>query len=145
MKMKPFVAHYANKYPGGTVDSDGDSYLRAYDADGKLRVVLADGAGSVVDRSKALGAIDCHDLSPIPKDCRVFCDRAEGLERHQDADARAEVAKAVAEANGGKVPSVEEMCGDHFHASNKFVDEFRAQDWMEKGSSPASKPAKKKK
>jgi len=145
MKMKPFVAHYLNKYPGGTVDSDADTYLRAYDSKGKLRVVLADGAGSVQDRSKLAGAPDCHDMAPIPKDCRVFCDRAEGVELHQEAESRKEVAKAVAEKFGGRVPSVAEICGDQFHGSNKFVDEFRAQEWMENGSAPAANKAKKSK
>lgn len=143
--MKSYVAHYMNKYPGGSVDSDGETYLRAFDAAGKLRVVLGHGAGSVRDNSKLAGALDCHDLSPIPKDCRVFCDRAEGVERHQEADARSEVAVALAEQFGGKVPSVEEMLGENFHPSHKFVDEFRAQAWMEKGSAPAAEAKKKKK
>ena len=143
MKMKPFVAHYMNKYPGGMVDSDADTYLRAYDADGNLRVVLADGAGSVQDRSRLCGAMDQHDLSPIPKDCRVYCDRTEGIELHSEAKARMEVARAVAAAHNGKVPSVEELCGDSFHGSHKFVDEFRAQVWMEKGAVKAVSKKKK--
>jgi len=143
--MKPYVAHYLNKYPGGSVDSDGETYLRAYDSEGKLRVVLALAAGSVVDRSKMVGAKDCHDLSPIPKDTRVFCDLMHGIERHREADAREEVARALAKKFEGRVPSVEELCGDAFVASHKFVDEFRAQDWMEKGSSQAQPEKKKKK
>lgn len=142
--MKPYIAHYLNKYPGGSVDSDGETYLRAFDNKGKLRVALALAAGSVVDKSKMVGAKDVHDLSPIPKDTRVFCDMVQGLERHKEADAREEVASALAEKFDGRVPSVEELCGDNFHGSHKFVDEFRAQDWMEKASSQAQ-PAKKKK
>lgn len=144
MKMKPYVAHYMNKYPNGTVDSDGETYLRAYDAKGKLRVVLGEAAGSVQDRSKALGCPDSHDLSPIPKDTRVWCDKSEGIERHQDADARQVIAEAVAAQYDGRVPSVEEMAGDHFGGSKKFTDDFRAQTWMEKGSVPAKMLKKKK-
>ncbi|MGE3263598.1 MAG: hypothetical protein AB7K68_17610 [Bacteriovoracia bacterium] len=143
MKMKPYIAHYMNKYPGGSVDSDGENYLKAIDAEGKLRVSLICGAGSVRDNSKMVGASDCHDLGPIPKDCRVYCDRADGLEKHKDAEARSEVAAAVAEKFEGRVPSVEEMCGEDFGGSHKFVEEFSAQKWMENGSVPAEKAAKK--
>lgn len=132
--MKSYIAHYMNKYPGGVVDSDGEMYLRAYDASGRLRVVLANAAGSCVDRGAMSGAMDKHDLSPIPKDCRVWCDRVNGLEQHQEAKARLEIAMEVAENFDGRVPSVEEICGADFNGSNKFVDDFRAQQWIEKGS-----------
>lgn len=143
MLMKPFIAHYSNKYPGGNVDSDGETYLRAFDAKGKLRVALALGAGSVRDNGKMVGALDAHDLSPLPKDCRVMCDRAEGLVPHQEAEARSEVAAAVAEQFDGKVPSVQEMAGDSFSDNHNFVENFRAQAWMEKASVPAEKKKKK--
>lgn len=128
--FKPFIAHYMNKYPGGSVDSDGSTYLRATDAKGKLRVSLVAGAGSMVDNSKMVGASDCHNLSPIPKDCRVFCDGVDGIHRHAHADQREKVAAKLAEMHEGRVPSVEELCGDEFQQSHKFVDEFRAEKWM---------------
>ena len=142
--MKPYIAHYMNKYPGGSVDSDAHSYLRAHDAKGRLRVSLIMGAGSVQDNSKVVGAMDCHNLSPIPKDCRVFCDGVDGIHRHAHADARAKIAEKVAAEFDGRVPGVDEMCGEEFQSSPKFVDEFRAEKWLG-GEVKEEQPKKKKK
>lgn len=139
--VKPFIAHYRNKYPGGYVDSDGSSYLRAYDGKGNLRVVLCSAAGSLQDRSKICGAPDSHDASPIPKDCRVYCDKQDGVELHKDSEARAEVAKKVSARFGGRVPSIEEMSGKSFQQSHEYCDKFRAAEWLEKN--PEAKVSKK--
>lgn len=142
--VKPFIAHYRNKYPGGYVDSDGACYLRAYDAKGRLRVVLCAAAGSLQDRSKIAGAMDVHCGAPIPKDTRVWCDMPESVEKHREADARMKVAAMVAEQYDGRVPSVQEICQEDFQNSVKFVDAFSAESYLSESSEPA-KPLRKKK
>lgn len=146
MLMRPYIAHYRNKYPGGEVDSDGESYLRAYDAKGRLRVVLANAVGSVVDQKSVVGCMDAHDLSPLPKDCRVWCNRSSGLERHAEADAREKVAEKIAAEFDGRVPGVEEICGEEFQNSHKFVEQFRAEQWVSEDGAevPVFKNPKKK-
>ncbi len=144
--MKSFIAHYMNKYPGGSVDSDGMTYLRAHDAKGNLRVVLCHAAGSLQDRSKICGAPDAHDLAPIPKDCRVYCDREDGVEQHDEGEDRSAIAARVAAQFGGRVPSVHEMGGDRFEKDHGAVDSFRAAAWLEAGKPEAVvKPKKGKK
>lgn len=70
--MKSFVAHYQNKYPGGSVDYT-ETTLVAYDYKGRKRVSLAIGGnGELVDRSQETGSLDQHCLSPIPKNSRAF-------------------------------------------------------------------------
>lgn len=143
--MKPYIAHYMNKYPGGSVDSDGSSYLRAHDSKGRLRVSLVMGAGSVQDNSKMVGALDSHNLSPIPKDCRVYCDGVDGVHRHAHADQRAAIAAKVASEFDCCVPGVDEMCGEEFQNSHKWVDAFRAEVWLDGDAKPQVQPKKKAK
>lgn len=70
--MKALFVHYKNKYPGGRIEF-GDDYLDVYDADGAHRVSLhKNGAGQLVCRSEQLGCVDKHDLSPIPKESRLW-------------------------------------------------------------------------
>lgn len=131
MLMKPYIAHYMNKYPQGAVDSDGESYLRAKDASGRLRISLVNANGVVQDNGKLLGAKDKHDLSPIPKDCRHWCDKGHGVEAHREFSERKEIAEKVAEKFDGRVPSVEEMIGRDI-SDHRFVDEqFKAAKWLE--------------
>lgn len=70
--MKQWHVHYMNKYPQGRV-SASDSAMDVYDSEGVHCVALRkDGGGNLVDRSEELGCKDRHDLSPIPKDARLY-------------------------------------------------------------------------
>lgn len=70
--MKSYVLHYKNKYPKGHVVSS-ENALDVYDKDGNYCVALRkNGAGQWVDCSEAEGAVDKHDLAPIPKDSRLY-------------------------------------------------------------------------
>ncbi len=104
--MKAFVVHYKNKYPSGQVRSTEDS-IEVYDSEGELRVALGkNGAGQWVDRGQELGALDEHDLSPIPKDARVWKLYADG--RAALSDEAAERKRAASELQiGGKILSIE--------------------------------------
>ena len=70
--MKQWHVHYMNKYPQGRVHSS-DSSMDVFDSEGVHCVALRkDGGGNLVDRSEELGCQDRHDLSPIPKDARLY-------------------------------------------------------------------------
>lgn len=108
--MKSYVAHYKNKYPGAKIEFS-ESHLDVTDADGVLRVALRIGGGGVLlDKGEELGATDKHDLSPIPKNARVHKLFADGRLGVDDlASERRVAAKVLAEAHGGKVPSILEL------------------------------------
>lgn len=70
--MLSYYVHYKNKYPGGVVQQ-GESFLDVYNVAGEHAVALRkNGAGQWVDESEKYGCVDKHDLSPIPKDARVY-------------------------------------------------------------------------
>lgn len=70
--MKSMHVHYLNKYPGGSVECSDDR-LDAYDSKGRHCVALRrDGAGGLQDRSSEFGLPHCHDMSPIPKESRLY-------------------------------------------------------------------------
>jgi hypothetical protein len=105
--MKAYAAHYGNKHPGGTVEYD-DSKLTAFDHKGRKRVHLVlGGNGDIVDRSKEVGALDSHCLSPIPKNSRAMKLYKDGTigESEEHAE-RLALAKAI--AVDGKVLSIDE-------------------------------------
>lgn len=111
--MKPWVVHYRNKYPGGSVHAS-ETAIDVYNADGEHCVALRkNGAGQMVCQSKELGCKDQHDLSPIPKDARVhklYADGSVGMS--EEAAERKKVAAELAshECGGkGKVPSIQEL------------------------------------
>lgn len=70
--MKSLEVHYKNKYPGGDVEMSDDR-LDVYDSEGVRRLALRkNGGGAMVDVSEELGLPDRHDLSPLPKQARLF-------------------------------------------------------------------------
>lgn len=70
--MLSLAVHYMNKYPKGSVDYNDDR-LDVKDAQGRHCVALRkDGAGGLADWSEKLGCAHKHDLSPIPKDARLY-------------------------------------------------------------------------
>lgn len=105
--MKPYAVHYLNKYPGGRVDYSEDR-LDAYDAQGAKRVSLRlGGNGLVADVGAETGAVDKHDLSPIPKNTRVHKLHTNGSVGLDDlAESRREQSAAL--ASDGKILSIEE-------------------------------------
>ena len=105
--MKSYAVHYMNKYPKGKVDFTEDK-LNAYDAKGDLVVALRRGGnGQIMDLGPELGAVDRHDLSPLPKNARVFKLYTSGkIGPSEEAAPRAPVADQL--AVDGRVPSIEE-------------------------------------
>lgn len=106
--MKSLALHYQNKYPDGHVNHT-ESSLDAYDNAGALVVSLRrDGHGKIVDQSKENGALDSHDMCPIPKNARVH--KLCGLTGHMKLDEKAAERKAAALklAVDGKVLSIKE-------------------------------------
>ncbi len=118
--MLSLYVHYINKYPGGQVKASGDS-IDVYSKDGAHRVALRkNGAGQWQCESETMGCSDRHDLSPIPKDSRIFklCKTGKVI-RSEEADERQSVADELAahECGGsGKVPSIQEL---HMHCNPK--------------------------
>lgn len=105
--MKSLVAHYMNKYPGGHCEPS-DAGFRAYDANGKLRVVLEKGGdGMMHDISEQYGLEDRHDLAPIPKDSRLFKVRDGKVAKDELHDERMELHKEFVQ--DGKVLSCAEL------------------------------------
>lgn len=106
--MKVLAVHYKNKYPGSKV-TISDSSLDVYDADGEHRVALRRaGSGQVICQSKEQGALDCHDLSPIPKLARVYKLDKSGAIVEDDQAAARKAARSQFMAKG-KVLSCEEL------------------------------------
>lgn len=96
-----------NKYPGGSVEMSDDK-LDAYDHEGRLCVSLRkNGGGQWVDVSEENGLPHKHDLSPIPKQSRLY--KVVGEKIVQD-DQYADRAKKVEDyMQDGKVLSCEEL------------------------------------
>lgn len=105
--QKGWLAHYKNKYPGGKVEFSEDK-LDVFNEDGDHCVALRRrGDGSVADCSEEYGCLDRHDLSPIPKNSRVFKLYIDG--KVAPSEEAAERKKASAELLvGGKILSSEE-------------------------------------
>ena len=105
--MNPYQVHYMNKYPKGKVEAN-ESSLRAYSSKGLLLVALVLANGVWLDVSKQQGAAHGHDLSPIPKQARVWKLNKEGHvikdERHKERER--ELSKFLAD-DGETVQSME--------------------------------------
>lgn len=70
--MKSLKIHYMNKYPGGKIESS-EERLDVYDHEGRHCVSLRkNGGGAWDDVSEANGLPHRHDLSPIPKQSRLY-------------------------------------------------------------------------
>jgi hypothetical protein len=116
--MKHLLVHYRNKYPGGHVDMRDDS-LDVYDAEGEHRVALRkDGSGSLRDASRELGALDQHDLSPLPKDARLYKIKDGVLAKDELYEERKKGLSAF--LKDGKVMSCEEMGLEKFDDRQKL-------------------------
>lgn len=70
--QKSWYVHYMNKYPKAQIKASDDS-LDVFTKNGEhLLAVRRDGAGGWHCKSEELGARDRHDLSPIPKEARLY-------------------------------------------------------------------------
>jgi len=139
--MKSLQVHYMNKYPGGYCEAN-DQGLRAYDADGKLRVCLQKGGdGGMHDVSEEMGLPDRHDLSPLPKDARVHKVVGGKIGKSEEAEDRAEAAKKY--VVDGRVPSCEELEGPKKDTGWKF-DKGHEMVSMPEGEESAEGDAPKK-
>lgn len=105
--MKSLLIHYKNKYFKGEV-RQGDDYLDVYDAEGRHCVALRkSGAGVMIDQSKELGCEHSHDLSPIPKDARLYKLVDGKLMKDDKFEARLKLVEKF--MDDGKVLSCEEL------------------------------------
>lgn len=106
--QKSFVVHYKNKYPTATIDHS-DNHLRVISAKGEILVSIKRGGGGVlVDCQNEDFARDPHDLSPLPKNTRVYKLTADhSFAKDELATEREPVAKRLFETYG-KVPSIDE-------------------------------------
>lgn len=147
--MKSLAVHYRNKYPGGHVEQSENS-LRAYDAEGKLRVRLEKGGdGMMHDMSEADGLDDRHCLAPIPKDSRIHKVRDGKISRDELADERENLKEEFVDESG-RVQSCEELKkqGYEFCPAQKVTrrPEANAADESEESEvEGADAPAPKKK
>ncbi len=113
--MKSYIVHYKNKYPKGEV-RHSESGLSVYDSQKKLRVQLAkSGSGDLVDVSEEYGAIDRHDLAPIPKESRIHKlysregqQPAIGLSEEHEERSKA-IEAILADSDGERIPSMAEV------------------------------------
>lgn len=124
--MKTQAVHYKNKYPNGRVEFSEDK-LDAYDDEGAHVVALRKGGnGLIVDMSQELGALDQHDLSPIPKNARVHKLHKNGnIGLAEEASERVIVSKQI--VTGGKILSIEEYQKKGFKVDKDGNVELPAQ------------------
>lgn len=105
--MKALFVHYKNKYPNGRVEMSEDK-LDAYCSENIHRVALRKGGdGQLLDKSAEYGAVDGHDLSPIPKNCRVFKLNQDGTVG-TDEKAKERIPVSEQAQVKGKILSIEE-------------------------------------
>ena len=107
--MKSWVVHYKNKYPGAQIRATEESFDVYVGNDHKLSLRKS-GAGGWSDVSEEMGCSEKHDLSPIPKDARIFKVLADGkIGKDERAEEREEFSAEVSKKYGGKIPSVDEL------------------------------------
>lgn len=105
--MKSMHVHYLNKYPDGSVECSDDR-LDVYDSKGRHCVALRrDGAGGLQDKSGEFGLPHVHDMSPIPKDARLFKMRDGKLAKDEKFEQRSKVVLDFVE--DGRVLSCEQL------------------------------------
>lgn len=106
--QKGFVVHYRNKYPTATINHD-DNHLKVVSPKGEVLVSIKRGGGGVIlDCQKEDFARDAHDLSPIPRNTRVYKLTGEHtIEKDELAEEREPVSKKLFETYG-KIPSIAE-------------------------------------
>ena len=117
------IVHFMNKYPGGRVQSS-ESSMDVFSQDGQhLLALRKNGAGQWVDESETLGASERFDLSPIPRDARVYKVADGKIKRDEKADER-EAAREKFKS-GVKILSIEELekMGHRFDQKGDSVGE----------------------
>lgn len=73
MSWKSLQVHYKNKYPKCQVKFSETSF-DVFDQSGEHHLISLNknGAGQIVCNSESDGCFEKHDLSPIPKEARVY-------------------------------------------------------------------------
>lgn len=139
--MKSIAVHCKNKYPGARVDFSED-HVSVYDQDGNLLVAVRRGGGGVlVDQSKELGARYEHDLSPIPKNSRVFKLNAEGrIELDEKHAERKPIALGLASLYQGRVPSIAQLKNAGYEFDGDSVAVQQQQAPAQQQEQPAQPP-----
>ena len=115
--MKHFAVHYMNKYPGAIV-THSENQLDVLSSEGLLVALRRNGHGMIIDAGAECGASDKHDVSPIPKDARVFKLYADGsVKKSEEAAERLVSAKKL--AVDGKILSISEYQAKGYKFSDK--------------------------
>lgn len=105
--MKSYALHYKNKYPGSVVEYSDDR-LDVYRGEDHLIALRKNGAGQWFDKSEEMGCSERHDLSPIPKDARVYKEVNGSIALDEKAEERKKLRSKFIK-KGGKVLSCEEL------------------------------------
>lgn len=139
------IVHSKNKYPGGRVQA-GEDYVDVYDKKGVYAVALRkNGFGQWADQGELLGARDKWCNAPIPKEARVWKlygreDAKPRIALSEEHVERAAIAEEIAEAHGGRIPSVQELLGEkdfrkvHMEHVNGYKWERKAKKSADKSS-----------
>ena len=109
--MKSYYIHLKNKFPTAKVSMQENAvYANDSESGELLCIVVKNGLGQWIDGQADHGAKFAWDLSPIPKDARVFkqCPKTLGIICDELADDRRIKAKEYVKAFG-KVPSIIEL------------------------------------
>lgn len=106
--MKSLLVHLKNKYPECLVQASGSS-ISVIGEGNELLCELRKGAhGAYEDVQHEVGARDAFDLSPIPKESRLWkLDKEGNVRRDELHDERKEKVKEI--LKGDKVPSIKEI------------------------------------
>lgn len=114
--MRNIAVHYKNKYPGAVVEYSDDR-LDVYSGEYHLVALRKNGAGQWVDKSEEIGCMERHDLSPIPKDARVFKEVDGKISLDEKADERRSLREKF--LSNGKILSCEELSKKGFQFDEK--------------------------
>jgi hypothetical protein len=109
-----------NVYPGARIDHSED-HVSVYGDDGLILAVKRGGGGQLVDMSEALGGSGKYDLSPIPKNARVYKLTADNkIAKDEKAAERLPVAKELVK-KFGKVPCIASLKKDGYQFDGDSV------------------------
>lgn len=115
--MKSMHVHYINKYPGGSVECSEDR-LDAYDAEGRHCLALRkDGGGAMQDKSSEFGLPHSHDMSPIPKEARLYKFKDGKIQKDEKFEDRKKMVEKF--MDDGRVLSCEQLMADGKMAFDK--------------------------
>lgn len=115
--MKQLAVHYKNKYPGAQVAVYDDG-LDVIKGDDHKVAIRKNGAGQFVCVSAEHGCSDKHDMSPIPKDARLYKVVDGKIAKDEKYDERSKMKDAFMDKSG-KIKSCEELSKEGWSFDDK--------------------------